>query len=144
MSTVYLGGKLGDRTYEECIAERNKAKKLLEEHGITVIDPLRGKEYLVGKTISRYEKPGGMEISEIIVRDKYNLKRSDLLLILTGDEVSDGTWLEFGYAKYKLDLPVVMVAPTRVGQHGWSNYEADYIARSLEEAVNWIANYFFL
>lgn len=143
MPTVYLGGKLGDRTYWECAGERSWAKQLLEERGISVLNPLRGKGYLAGKTISRHKKPGGMDIAEIIARDKYDLKRSDLLLILTGDEVSDGTWLEFGYAKYKLDIPVVMVAPTRIGQCSWSNHEADYIARSLEEAVNWIANYFF-
>lgn len=144
MPTVYLGGRLENRTYEECLAERNKARELLEERGIKVIDPLRGKEYLAGKTLSRNEKPGGMDIAEIIARDKYDLKRSDLLLILTGDDVSDGTWLEFGYARYKLDIPVVMVAPSRIGKHGWSNYEATYIARDLNHAVNWIANYFFV
>lgn len=143
MPTVYLGGKIGGRTYWECAGERARAKQALEERGIKVINPLRGKDYLEGKTISRFEKPGGMDIAEIIARDKYDLKRSDLLLILTGDEVSDGTWLEFGYAKYKLEIPVVMIAPTRIGQYGWSNHEADYIAFNLTAAVDWIAKYFF-
>lgn len=143
MPTVYLAGRMEGRTYDECIAERNKAKRLLEEHGITVLDPLRGKEYLSGKKITREEKPGGMSIAEIIARDKYDMKRSDLLLILTGDDTSDGTWLEFGYAKYKLDIPVVMIAPSRVGKHGWSNYEATYIAKDLDYAINWIIDYFF-
>ena len=143
MPAVYLSGRLENRTYEECLAERNKARELLEERGIKVINPLRGKDYLEGKTISRFEKPGGMDIAEIIARDKYDLKRSDLLLILTGDEVSDGTWLEFGYAKYKLEIPVVMIAPTRIGQYGWSNHEADYIAFNLTTAEDWIAKYFF-
>jgi len=143
MRTVYLAGNMDGRTDEECVAERNEAKKMLSQNNINVIDPLRGKEYLTGKTITRDVKPNGMNIGEIIARDKYDLGRSDLLLILTGDNPSDGTWLEYGYAKYLLDIPVVLIAPSRVGKNGWSNHEAAYIAKSLEDAVEWIAGYFF-
>ncbi len=143
MPAVYLAGRMEGRTYDECIKERNKARELLEAHGITAIDPLRGKEFLLGRKISRDEKPGGMNIAEIVARDKYDIRRSDLLFILTGDDISDGTWLEFGYARYKLDIPVIMLAPSRIGKYGWSNYEAAYIAEDLEHAINWIVNYFF-
>lgn len=143
MPNVYLGGTMDGRTYEECAQERNKARRMLEASGIKVIDPLRGKSFLKGKTISRDVKPNGMDIGEIIARDKYDLGRSDLLLILTGDTPSDGTWLEYGYAKYFLDIPVVLIAPSRVGKNGWSNHEAAYIAKDLHDAVQWIVGYFF-
>ena len=143
MRTVYLAGTMEGRSYEECVTERNVAKMLLNQRGIRVLDPLRGKEYLAGKIINRDEKPNGVYIGEIIARDKYDLERSDLLLILTGDVPSDGTWLEYGYAKYMLDIPVVLIAPLRIGKNGWSNHEATYIAKSLEDAVKWIVDYFF-
>ena len=53
-------------------------------------------------------------IMDIMVwRDLWLIRRCDVLLVLTGDVVSEGTLLEWRYAQ-NIDIPVVMIAPERL------------------------------
>jgi len=139
---VYLGGSLNGRDYNECKQERDYITEKLEEEGIIVLDPLRGKAHFKNKNISvRKEKNSPISMAELIGRDKKDLQESDLLFLYTADKCTDGSLLEFGYMKYKLDKPVVLLAPKRKGKMGWSDCEADAVYGNLEEALNKIINY---
>ena len=144
---IYLAGSIDGQKYSKIMRVRNKAKKLLERCSFKVLCPMRGREnlrktpimtrYNIEKVSNVYKNWG------FIDRDLMDLKNSDCLLILTGDTPTDGTYLEYGYALWKLDIPIVMIAPTRIGGHGWSNRYASYIAKDLEDAVHFIDNFLF-
>ena len=82
-----------------------------------------------------------MTVSELIGRDKRDLQKADLLFLYTADYCTDGSWLEFGYMKYKLGKPVILCAPNRKGKMGWSDFEADAVYTSIDEAIDKIINY---
>ena len=133
--TVYLGGNLNNREYNEVRKERDYIITKLRKVGIRVLDPLRNKSRDVdGKILTNFS------IKELIDRDKRDLQIADLLVILTGDICSDGSWLEFGYMKYKLDKPVIIFAPTRKGNMSWSDYES-VVYDNLNIMIDKIINY---
>lgn len=138
--TIYLGGKMDGRKLAECAKERNDAKALLEKNGFAFIDTL---EIEGCKSLTIDCTRAGFEINEIIDRDKHYLQMADALLILTGDIPTTGTWLEFGYMKYKLEKPIVVIAPklrkkADKGYQNWTTGEASKVVASLKEAVEWL------
>jgi hypothetical protein len=136
--TIYLGGSLRGREYNECKRERDYIIDRLKKEGIKILDPLRGKASLTDKVLDNIEE---FTMKELIGRDKKDLQEADLLFLYTADRCSDGSWLEFGYMKYKLDKPVVLLAPNRKGKMSWSDFEADAVYGDLEEALSKIINY---
>lgn len=146
--TVYLGGKITGRRFSEVWKERTDAAHILRFSGFTPIDPLEvhlslaGRLYVpeaVGDVIidDAFQEALGFSDAAIVEQDKDLLRKSDALLILTGDEVSSGTWLEFGYAKYSLGIPVVVVAKN---PSVWTRCEASAVVSCVEEAVRWLAS----
>jgi len=138
---IYLGGSLNGRNYDECKKERDYIIKRLSDAGIQVLDPLRGKSFRgqiipVENTNNSY-----LTVPELIGRDKKDLQEADLLFIYTADKCTDGSWLEFGYMKYKLDKPVILFAKERKGKMSWSDTEANAVYDDLEEALTKIINY---
>jgi len=144
---VYLGGNLNLRSYKEAKKERDYVRKELEKTGrIKVLDPLRGKKQATVMDLKGVIKQKGcvnpeLTVPELIGRDKRDLQKSDLLIILTADRCTDGSWLEFGFMRYKLDRPVVLVAPSRKGSMSWSDYEASAVYTSVNEMIGKVINY---
>ena len=141
MTRVYLSGKMGGRTGHEVKAERAYAIELCLEHGLTPIDP--GKNEHIQDT----NEPISLQcthtvMKSFVAKDNYAVDNSDVVLVLTGDTTSDGTWFEMGRAIYKCHIPVVMVAPKRAAGElvGFSNIMADAIFSTIEEAVKFIAD----
>ena len=96
--SLYVAGSIRGLNAREIIEKFKKTKKYIEkqckEKGIecTIYIPTRGKHTSNDGEIwaSNYS------LKDIIARDEGDVKRSDLILILTGDNPTDGTWLEFG------------------------------------------------
>lgn len=145
---IYLAGAIQGRKFREVWEERMYAARVLEEAGCVAVDPLRAHVAAVGiapesvweETIdAAFQERLSLTDAEIVRRDKDLLATSDALLILTGDTVSSGTWLEFGYAKYARRIPVVVIAkhPTT-----WTRVEADAVVRDVLQAREWFCTYF--
>lgn len=140
MLRVYLAGSMGGRSSEEVIRERQKAAVCCERYGMMPVDPGRLERKQWGKKISL--KTPQRIMDGFVDKDLFLIRRSDVLLVLTGDSPSDGTWTEKTYAKM-IGLPVVLVSPKRASGRlvGWANSKrwADKVCPDIESAVKYIA-----
>jgi hypothetical protein len=120
----YLSGSMAGRFSEEVKAERAEASSALAKIGIRAADPGAAESQLWGRHVkSKISTKYKYKIIEAMVkRDLWLIRRCDLLLVLTGDQVSDGTWQEWVYANI-IGIPVIMVAPKRYRGElsGWAN-----------------------
>ena len=143
--TIYMAGSIRGKRADEVLdffeANTKFVVERLVDAGIKckVFSPVRGKncDRSTGIWSNKHT------LKEIIARDETDVSKSDVIIIQTGDDPSDGTWFEFAYAYYVCKIPVVIVAPLRkAGEKvSWANEKATYIAATLEEATDWIIEY---
>lgn len=145
MTVVYLGGPITGLTFDEARAWRLDAAAWLAEHGVTTLDPLRGKEQL-GRTdtpLTAWFDGGG----EAVYRDLRDITVSDIVLLNFQDaeRVSIGTCAEMGYAAcvridsdYYDPPEVVVVRNTDIYDHVFVDYMADKTFETLEQALEYI------
>ena len=146
--SIYLSGSIRGKDAGEVIELFHDAKTYVEEElekseiRATVYIPIRGRQVCEQKGTWQ----PNYSLKEIIARDENDVRNSDMVIILTGDNVSDGTWLEFGLAHYECKIPVIMVSPKRKKGElfSWSNDKATFIGESLVECVLWIINYWMV
>lgn len=134
---VYLSGTMTGRKIGPMLAERKRADKLLRKHDITAYDPAVGEEqhWKKGKVPSNLS-PKIMK--KFVKQDLKLVDACDAVLVLTGDNCSDGTWHEMIYAKRKKKY-VVLIAPKRASGKlvTWSTVLYPCVA-TLDEAVKLI------
>ncbi len=138
MTRVYLSGGMGGRVTRDVIVERKKARELCAKSGLHPMDPGLSEAKLWKRRRISDTMPRGI-MRRFIEKDKWLIRRSDFLLVLTGDTPSDGTWREMCYAE-KIEIPVVVVAPDRHAGRlmSWTNIEAATVQPTIERAVRWI------
>lgn len=139
MIRVYLSGGMGGRVASEVLKERQQAKELCDKYGLLAVDPGKGEKELWKK----YRIPDNFSpkiMTKFIARDKFLIRRCDVLLVLTGDNPSDGTWREMCYAE-KIEIPVVLIGRNRAKDliMSWSNIEVPYRFTRMEKAIKFIA-----
>ena len=140
---VYLGGTIGGLTYTEASDPRNYATNLLLKRGWDVLDPMRGYEIL--STLESIEE--GEQVQELLgvtdtaitQRDRDDIRRSNVLLIFSGDRATWGTAFEWEFA-VTLGKPVVVIcAPdSKTRHHPWCRTMASYFAADVDEAIDFI------
>lgn len=140
---VYLSGAIGGLTYSQAAGPRDLAAKLLNDIGWDTLDPMRGYDIL--STLDVIEEGDGAKKllgvtdAAILQRDTDDVRRSDVVLIFSGDKPSWGTAFEWQMA-YDLKKPIVVIAsPTAAARsHPWCLSMASYFAETIEEAVEFI------
>jgi predicted Rossmann-fold nucleotide-binding protein len=134
---------MASRFAEEVKAERAEASECLAKIGVIAVDPAAAERQLWGEhNKAKIQTNMKLKIMDAMVkRDQWLIRRSDLLLVLTGDTPSDGTWHELVYA-LQLPIPVVMIAPRRCQKKnplvGWSNILIKDIVPDLKAACRLI------
>jgi hypothetical protein len=94
MKTVYLAGPITGCTYTGCTDWRSYAKNILSVAGITGLDPMRGKDYLLNEKSLGNDYPHPLSCPRgIMTRDYWDCTRCDVLLVnfLGAEKVSIGT-----------------------------------------------------
>lgn len=141
MMRIYISGSMSGRLAEQVKSERQLAVKLFFEAGMRGVDPGASEKKLWKKGKKSKITFGFPEkiMKAFVAQDKWLIRRCDVLLVLTGDIPSDGTWREVCYAE-KIEIPVVMIAPRRKAKEimGWSNIEVPYIVSDLKSAIKLI------
>lgn len=140
---VYLAGSIGGLNYEQASAPRDAATNRLLKLGWDVLDPLRGYEILSTlETIEEGELVQGMlgvTDTAITQRDRDDIRRSDVLMILSGNKATWGTGFEWEFA-FNLGKPVVVVceedSKTRI--HPWCRTMCSGFFTTVEEAVDFL------
>ena len=122
MKTIYLCGPIQNRTDEQCVTWRERAKQLWP--GAT-LDPLR-RDYR-GKEL---ENP-----AQLVADDLSDIDACDGLIVYF-DAPSVGTSMEIFYAKHILRKPVVVVDATMGATLPvWLVHHADVIRPDLQGAL---------
>lgn len=140
---VYLSGSIGGLSYEEASGPRDYATSLLLKRGWDVLDPMRGYQILSTlETIEEGEqvqKLLGVTDTAITQRDRDDIRRSDVLLVFSGDRATWGTAFEWEYA-VGLSKPIVVIcspdSPTR--KHPWCRTMCCAFVSNVDEAVDFI------
>jgi len=144
---VYLSGTIGGLSYDEAASPRDYATNLLLKNGWDVLSPMRGYEILSTlETIEEgdvVQKLLGVTDLAITQRDRDDIRRSDVLLVFSGDQSSWGTSFEWEFAATALGKPVVVIcskdSPTRL--HPWCRTMCSYFAETIDEAVDFIVRW---
>jgi len=145
---AYLAGSIGGLTYEEATSTRNAVKEQLAEIGWDTLDPMRAKEILstAGPINEREAKMllGGVQNGAIIERDVDDVRRSDIILILSGDHASWGSAFEWSLAHFMFRKPVIVLAPkgSLAREHPWCQNMCSYFAETVEEMVDFIDRWY--
>jgi len=140
---VYLSGKMSNRYVEDVKSERKRATDELAKFRIMAVDPAAAEGKLwPSKKKAKISSKFKRHIMDIMVwRDLWLIRRCDVLLVLTGDVVSEGTLLEWRYAQ-TIGIPIVMIAPERIKGNfmGWVNIlvPQDHTFPDLKSAVRFI------
>jgi nucleoside 2-deoxyribosyltransferase len=132
---IYLSGSLVGRTVKEVKKERLFATKLFDKAGVEVIDPALFEKQDHAKKFNTIINLDFMR--KLVGIEKFAIDHCDALVILTGDKITSGTWLEFGYAKYHCKIPVILISKKHYRKQfvSWSNVEADVVVETVPQAV---------
>lgn len=138
---VYLSGKMGGLPVGEIIAKRMEARTICDRLGLEYFDPAQREglyDMQTSKTIDMQTNRDTM--IDFVYEDEAGLDGCTVCLVLTGDTPSDGSWWEMCKAYYRLNIPVVMVAPQRVRGEimGFSNIKVANIFSTIEGALVFI------
>ena len=138
---VYLSGSMAGRPAEQVRADRQLATRLMAKAGIHAVDPGASEKKLwkKGKKYKITFKFPVKIMKAFVDQDLWLIRHSDALLVMTGDNPSDGTWWELAYAKF-IGLPVIMISPKRVNGEivGWSNIMANDLVSDIKGAIKLI------
>lgn len=140
---VYLSGSIGGLTYDEAASPRDYATKLFVARGWDVLDPMRG--YKILSTLERMDEGEevqrllGVTDTAITQRDRDDIKRSDVLLVFSGDRATWGTAFEWEMA-FNLSKPIVVICTpdSQTRKHPWCRTMCSYFAETVDEAVEFI------
>ena len=134
---VYLSGRIDGLHYDEAVAKRSEATKLLVAAGWDVLDPMRGKTDLTGGVIT--DGSTNRSDAEIVLRDIDDMRRCDVMLVLTGDTPSYGTEMEWGYVGIALRKPIVAVDEAGTARKSpWPRYHTMFFGDTVAEACEWL------
>jgi nucleoside 2-deoxyribosyltransferase len=139
--TVYLAGAISGLSFKAASASRERAAERLVQAGWDVLDPLRGKEIL--STLSSIDEGEACRLLNvtpyaIVSRDRDDIRRADVVLILSADTPSYGTLFEWEFA-YNCGKPIVVVASRDdVKNHPWCQLMTTYFAKDVDDAVDFI------
>ena len=125
--TIYLCGPIHGRTDEQCVAWRERVKKMWPGY---TLDPLR-RDYR-GREHQNPEK--------LIREDLSDVFRADGLLVYF-DAPSVGTSMEIFYAKFVLNKPIVLLDVSSMDVLPvWLTYHVDSIHREPQAALETLNN----
>lgn len=131
--SVYLAGPINDILIEQAAIWRYVVEKRLGAAGISVLNPLRGKD-LTDPHI-RFN----LNYEEVVKRDLHDIYSADIILVDLRHEVKlIGTAMEMAYAKQWGKKIYVFGKAYR--QHYWIKYHVDRFFDSLNEAIEAIVN----
>ena len=141
--TVYLGGSIRGLSYEEAIKWREEASKRLSDVGIKSLSPMRNKGLINDeqKITNSYDNLKGYSSKDLFMRDKFDVIRSDIILIniLNQKVVLIGSLFELAWGHLLNKYCIVVVNPNSVyAKHPFIKESASIMFDDLDEAIDYI------
>lgn len=105
----YLAGAMHKRLGRDVLAERENAKVICRQLGLTYYDPAQ--DELIKPHLVIDAKPNIKIMRWYVQKDFKNLDKCRAIVVLTGDASSSGTAWEMARMYFKLKRPLILVAP---------------------------------
>lgn len=140
MKRVYLAGAISGQSYEGATDWRNYAKERLAEFNIEGMSPMRGKDYILGKTSIGDQEHRRMVMSTqkgITTRDRNDVMTSDALIVnlLDTEKASIGTMIELGWADAFRKPIILVLQEGNVHDHSMVRELSGFIVQSVDDAI---------
>jgi nucleoside 2-deoxyribosyltransferase len=140
MPLCYLAGPITGLTYYGSTDWRKWVTRSLRKHGITPLDPMRGKAYLATHTAMPDEATNPLSTAAgVVSRDHFDTTRADMLLVnfLGATERSIGTVMEIAWAHH-CHIPIVMImeAEGNPNDHAMVRECAKFRCDTLERGIS--------
>ena len=136
---VYVAHAMTGLPWNKVKENSERVRKILENNGIKVIDPINIENESVSESIStdtskipNRADDGG---KKAWYGDKTAIREAHVVLDITPELKSEGVLRELGYARFYLWKPVVRLYKEDSEPHMITVFEDDAVVRSLEEAV---------
>ncbi|MBI4215198.1 MAG: hypothetical protein HY602_00545 [Parcubacteria group bacterium] len=135
---IYCAGPMTGLSYDAIVCWHEYLMKKLPPK-ITILSPMRGKEYLADQESIKnvYEKHPLASQRGLTCRDRNDVMRCDLLLVnfLGAKQVSIGTIIEIGWADMLRKPIVIAMEPDNIHSHAMVRDAAGFIVPTLDEAI---------
>lgn len=106
---AYLAGAMHGRLGRDVLAEREKAKTICKQLGLSYYDPAGDENVKPHLIIDA--KPSMNKMREFVKKDFKHLDNCKAIVVLTGDKASSGSMWEAARMYFKWKRPVILVAP---------------------------------
>ena len=115
----YLAGAMHKRLGRDVLAERENAKVICKQLGLTYYDP--ASDEMIKPHLIIDAKPNIKLMRQYVTKDFKNEDKCRAIVVLTGDTSSSGTAWEIARMYFKLKRPIILVAP-RMFDHQLTNF----------------------
>lgn len=140
---VYLAGPITGLTFGDAADWRRRITEELEEVGIEVFNPMRGKDFIlrrIGSTevlAQTYEDAPMSAQRGIVARDRFDVARADLVLfnLVGAERVSIGTMIEYGWASALGKVIVTAMDRPNIHDHAFVRELSPYLVPTVDDAV---------
>jgi hypothetical protein len=105
----YLAGAMHKRLGRDVLAEREHAKVICKQLGLTYYDP--AEDELIKPHLVIDAKPNIRLMRRYVAKDFKNLDKCSAIVVLTGDNSSSGTLWEAARMHFIHGRPIILVAP---------------------------------
>jgi hypothetical protein len=132
---VYLAMKMTGLQAKEITEKSEKAKELMLKWGLNPVSPWdKEKNFYDPEAIINAPTK---DLYKMWKEDKQEVTSCHVVCDMDGNLFSRGTGVEVGYNRYALMRPTIFVDTAMVSIR---NFEADYIAQTIEDAAHKIAS----
>lgn len=138
--TVYLAGPITGLSYGGSTEWRGNVIAELARHDISGVSPMRGKDYLAGRTSidDEYDEFILSTSRAVVTRDRWDCQRSDVVLVnlLGAQRVSIGTVIELGWADSARRPIIIAMDSDNPHDHAMVRELAGFLVPTLDAAVS--------
>lgn len=139
--SVYLVGPITGCSYKGCTDWREHAKAFLNNHGISALNPMRGKDYLLHETsvADKYDLHVMSTSRGIMTRDYFDCTNAGVILanFVGASRVSIGSVMECAWAyNNKKPIIAIMEKDGNLHDHSMIREAIGYRVEDLDEGLH--------
>ena len=144
---IYLAGAMGGLSYDEYMGWRQEISdkiflyRVVHDCHDCVNKCVKSVDIINPADYYNFEHPRHASEREVMKFDLRHVKSSDLIIVNFNSSVSQGTTAELAVA-HDHDIPIIGVNADKLSLHPWDEAFCDRIFDSMDEAVEYIGDFY--
>lgn len=134
----YLAGAMNGRVGRDVLAERESAKNICRQLGVSYYDPAEDENVKPHAIIDT--KPSIRRAKWYVEKDFKHLDMCKTIVVLTGDHSSSGTLWEMARMYFKHRRPIILIAPRMYDRQlvNFTTILATKVCATQLQALRWL------